>query len=268
MPRIALSVCYDGQPWLGWQRQPCGRTVQDTLETALSRFTAAPVTTICAGRTDTGVHALSQIVHLDTLAQRSPQSWVRGVNALLPESIAIQWARVVPADFHARFSARSRHYLYLLRCSAVRSPLLHAKVAWVYRPLNLHDMQLAAQFTLGEHDFSAFRASQCQAASPVRTLTRLDIQQRGEYFLFRFSANAFLHHMIRNLMGALLYIGQGRQPVSWMLELLRQKDRRLSAPTFDAAGLYLAGVDYEPHFDLPPADPLGELEQLCGQRFT
>lgn len=268
MQRVALSVSYDGGPWRGWQSQPCGNTVQDKLESALRQFTAGPVATLCAGRTDTGVHALSQVVHLDTPAQRSTESWVRGLNALLPSSIAVQWARLVPDDFHARFSARMRHYIYVVRCARVRSPLLHGRVGWVFRPLALAPMQAAARDLLGEHDFSAFRASECQAASPVRTLHRLDIQQHGDYFIFHFSANAFLHHMIRNLMGSLLYIGQGRQPVSWMSDILRQADRRLSAPTFDAAGLYLACVDYDPQFELPQTSAQEWLEHLCGKSFV
>ncbi|HRL21679.1 MAG TPA: tRNA pseudouridine(38-40) synthase TruA [Alcaligenes sp.] len=267
MTRIALGVCYDGTPWLGWQSQPDGRTVQDVLEQALSRFAAHPVQTICAGRTDTGVHALNQTVHLDTTAARSLESWVRGLNALLPASVAVQWAREVPDDFHARFSAQQRHYVYLVRQSRVRSPLMQGRAAWVYRTLELAPMQEAARQLLGEHDFSAFRSSQCQAASPVRRMSRVQIEQQGDYFLFSFSANAFLHHMIRNLMGALIYIGQGRQPASWMAQLLARRDRRLSAPTFDASGLYLAGVDYPPVFDLPSADPYGQLRDLTGLRF-
>ena len=265
--RIALGVCYDGAPWLGWQSQPGGRTVQDVLEQALSRFAAHPVSTICAGRTDTGVHALNQTVHLDTTAARSLESWVRGVNALLPESIAVQWAREVPGDFHARFSAQGRHYVYLVRQHRVRSPLTQGRAAWVFRPLELARMQEAAGHLLGEHDFSAFRSSECQAASPVRTLTRAHIERQGDYFLFSFSANAFLHHMIRNLMGALIYIGQGRQPPSWAAQLLQQRNRRLAAPTFEASGLYLAGVDYPPAFGLPAADPYGQLRELTGLRF-
>ncbi|MCX5591983.1 tRNA pseudouridine(38-40) synthase TruA [Alcaligenes endophyticus] len=267
MHRIALGLSYDGQPWRGWQSQPCRNTVQDTLEAALTQFTAGPVSTICAGRTDTGVHALEQVVHLDTTAHRSNESWVRGLNALLPASIAVQWAQPVADDFHARFSARMRHYVYVVRGARVRSPLLHGRVGWVFRPLALAPMQEAALILQGEHDFSAFRAAQCQAASPVRHLHRLDIQQRGDFFLFQFSANAFLHHMIRNLMGTLLYVGQGRQPVQWVADVLEQKQRSLAAPTFDAAGLYLAGVNYDPVFNLPVTTTLAHLEHLCGHRF-
>src|SRR5690606_38771322 len=202
---------------------------------------------VCAGRTDTGVHALQQVVHVDTSAQRQPESWVRGLNALLPSSVAVQWAQPVDEDFHARFSALSRTYVYIVRHARVRSPMTHGRMGWVYRPLRLEPMQQAAARLVGEHDFSAFRSSQCQAASPVRTLHALEVRQRGECFVFVFRANAFLHHMVRNLMGALLYVGQGKHGPDWVDTLLQRRDRRLSAPTFSPAGLYLAGVEYPAH---------------------
>lgn len=251
MPRVVLGLAYDGAPWLGWQTQPGGHTVQDTLEAALAQFLDHSASTICAGRTDTGVHALEQIVHIDTNARRLPESWVRGLNALLPSSVAVQWARQVDDDFHARFSAVSRTYVYLVRHARVRSPLSFGRVGWIYRPLELEPMQQAAGRLVGEHDFSAFRSSQCQAASPVRTLHSLQVTRRGDCFVFVFRANAFLHHMIRNLMGALLYIGQGKHQPEWIDALLKQRDRRLSAPTFSPAGLYLAGVEYPTRFGLP-----------------
>lgn len=252
---MALGVAYDGAPWNGWQTQPHRRTVQDALEAALSRFLDQPVDTICAGRTDTGVHALGQVVHLDTSAQRRRESWVRGVNALLPDSIAIQWAQCVPDSFHARFSALSRTYVYIVRNARVRSPMLHARVGWVHRPLDLAPMQDAAHRLLGQHDFSSFRSSQCQAHSPVRTMQSLQVTRQGEFFLFRFKANAFLHHMVRNIMGALLYIGQGRERPEWMDELLARRDRRLAAPTFAPDGLYFVNVEYPDVFALPAAAP-------------
>lgn len=251
MPRMALGVAYDGTPWLGWQTQPCGVTVQDTLEAALARFTAQPVATVCAGRTDTGVHALGQVVHFDVSVERSLESWVRGLNALLPDSIAVQWARPVPDSFHARFSAQVRTYFYIIRNTRVRSPITQSRVGWVYHALDLSLMQQAAQRLLGKHDFSCFRSSQCQAASPVRTIQSLQIEQRGEFFIFTFKADAFLHHMVRNLMGAILYVGQGRKPPEWINELLAQRDRRLAAPTFAPDGLYLAHVQYPSGFALP-----------------
>jgi len=255
MPRMALGVSYDGARWQGWQTQPHGSTVQDTLETALSRFLARPVRTVCAGRTDTGVHAVGQVVHLDTLAERRTESWVRGVNALLPQSVAVQWAQPVPDDFHARFSALSRTYIYWLRSARVRSPLTYGRAGWVHYPLELELMRQAAGRMLGEHDFSCFRSSDCQAASPIRTLHRLDIDRRGEFYIFTFKANAFLHHMVRNLMGALVYVGHGRQPPEWIDALLARRDRRLAAPTFPPDGLYLAQVEYAPEFSLPISTP-------------
>lgn len=259
--RIALGLCYDGSAWHGWQKQPSGHTIQDQVEKALAQFLAHPTSTVCAGRTDTGVHALNQVIHLDTPAIRTDESWVRGLNALLPSSIAVQWAQAVPSCFHARFSARSRRYVYLLRNERVRSPLVQNKMGWVFQPLSLQPMQEAAKRLVGKHDFSAFRAAECQAASPVRTITQLDIYQLKSMFVFEFEANAFLHHMIRNLMGALVYVGMGRQPASWIEQLLQLKDRRLAAPTFSADGLYMVGVDYPdyPSIDYPCA------KQLCAQ---
>ncbi|WP_368644321.1 tRNA pseudouridine(38-40) synthase TruA [Castellaniella ginsengisoli] len=251
MGRIALGLSYDGRGWQGWQTQPGGRTLQDTLEAALRRFLAAPaVATICAGRTDAGVHALQQVVHLDTAAARRDESWVRGVNALLPESVAVQWACAVPDGFHARFDARTRTYFYVLRSAPIRSPVLHGRVGWVHDPLDESAMRAAAALLTGEHDFSAFRSSGCQAASPVRTLQALDIHRSGGFLIFEFRANAFLHHMVRNLMGVLVMVGRGRRAPEWAAELLRDRDRKRAAPTFMPDGLYLAHADY-PGAQLP-----------------
>lgn len=260
---MALGLCYDGAAWHGWQKQPSGHTVQNQLEKALSQFLAGPVSTICAGRTDAGVHALNQVVHLDTSVHRSVESWVRGLNALLPSSISVQWALPVSHDFHARFSAQNRRYIYVLRNSRVRSPLLHGKVGWVFRPLSLSTMKQAAQLFVGEHDFTTFRSAECQAKSPVRHLRKLDIHQQGEWLVFEFAANAFLQHMIRNIMGALIYVGMGRQQPTWVSYLLTQKNRHLSAPTFAAEGLYLAGVDYPDDYALPNQSTV----QLCQQHL-
>lgn len=267
MPRIALGLAYDGAPWQGWQTQPGGRTVQDRLEAALASFLAGPVATICAGRTDTGVHALEQVVHLDTPVERRMESWVRGLNALLPPSIRVQWACTVDDGFHARFSARSRSYLYLLRSHRVASPILHGKVGWTHKPLELSRMRKAAAILLGEHDFSAFRSSECQAASPVRRLDRLDIAREGDFFIFNFRANAFLHHMVRNLMGALVAVGTGRHEPQWMAELLAQRDRRRAPATFSAAGLYLARASYPEEFALPSRAEHDALLSHLGMRF-
>lgn len=261
LSRIALGVSYDGVPWQGWQTQPNGRTVQDTLEAALARFVGRPVPTICAGRTDTGVHAAMQVVHLDTPVQRPAESWVRGINSHLPPSIAIRWAQSVADDFHARFSAHGRRYVYLLLRDRVRSPLWAGRVGWSFRPVDVEAMRVAATALLGEHDFSSFRSSQCQAASPVRTMHALDITERGRFIVFTLHANAFLHHMVRNLVGSLLYVGQGRQPADWMANLLAARNRTQAAPTFMPDGLYLAGVDYPDHFGLPPLDATHEVAQ-------
>ncbi len=258
MPRIALGVSYDGAPWLGWQTQPNGRTVQDTLQQALLRFVGVPVSTICAGRTDTGVHAAMQVVHLDSPVVREPQAWVRGLNAHLPPSIAIRWAQPVADDFHARFSATARGYVYLLRVDPVRSPLWAGRAGWSFRPLDVEAMQQAANALLGRHDFSSFRSSQCQAASPVRTLERLDIGQRGRFVIFTLRANAFLHHMVRNVVGSLVYVGQGRKPVPWMADLLLARNRTQAAPTYAPDGLYLTEVQYPGH-SLPNLDATAEI---------
>lgn len=264
---MALGLCYDGAAWHGWQKQPSGHTIQNQLEKALSQFLASPISTICAGRTDAGVHALNQVVHLDTAISRSAESWVRGLNALLPTSISVQWALPVSTDFHARFSAQNRRYIYVLRNSRVRSPLLHGKVGWVFRPLSLSAMKQAAQFFVGEHDFTTFRSAECQAKSPVRHLRKLEIHQEGEWLVFEFAANAFLQHMIRNMMGALVYVGMGRQEPTWVSYLLMQKDRHLSAPTFAAEGLYLAGVDYPDHYALPNKSTVQLCQQHLGLRW-
>jgi tRNA pseudouridine38-40 synthase len=249
--RIALGVEYDGHPFNGWQIQAEGHTVQDTLQHALSRISGDPISVVAAGRTDTGVHALEQVVHFDTQAQRPPTAWVRGANALLPGSIAVRWAQPVPDEFHARFSAHGRSYRYLLINRATR-PAIHAgKVGWYHAPLDLAVMQSAAQFLLGEHDFSAFRAAQCQAKSPVKHLQQLDISSQGEMLIFEVSANAFLHHMVRNIIGCMVYVGNGKHPPEWMAEVLASRDRSLAAPTFAPDGLYLKCIAYEAKWGLP-----------------
>jgi len=264
MARIALGLAYDGGPWQGWQTQPHGQTVQDTLEAALARFVGQPVATVCAGRTDTGVHAALQVVHLDAPVDRREESWVRGVNAHLPPSIAVRWARHIADDFHARFSARSRSYVYLLRNEPVRSPLWAGRAGWCFQPLDVPAMQQAARCLVGEHDFSSFRSSQCQAAQPVRTLQRLDLARHGELIVFRLQANAFLHHMVRNIVGSLVYVGQGRRPVHWVAELLARRDRRLAAPTFQPDGLYLAAIGYPGHAGLGELDGSRHIPGLPG----
>ncbi|CAG0981197.1 tRNA pseudouridine synthase A [Rhodocyclaceae bacterium] len=251
--RIALGIEYDGTGFFGWQSQPGGNTVQDAVEAAIARICGHSLRVVCAGRTDTGVHALAQVVHFDTDAVRPLTAWVRGVNAYLPATVAVTWAREVGADFHARFSARSRSYRYLLLNRPVRPALLSGRVGWHHRPLAVRPMQEAAALLLGEHDFSSFRAAECQAKSPVKTLYRADVAVQGDCIVFDFRASAFLHHMVRNLVGSLVQVGLGKQPPAWMADLLAQRDRTLAAPTFDPAGLYFAGVEYDAAWQLPEA---------------
>lgn len=249
--RIALGIEYDGSAFAGWQSQAHHRTVQDVLEAALSTVADSAVRTVCAGRTDAGVHALGQVVHFDTEVLRPEMAWVRGVNAHLPSAVAVRWATPVEAEFHARFSALSRTYSYFLLNRPVRPALLHGRVGWFHAPLDLDAMVAASQFLIGEHDFSAFRAAECQAKSPVRTVQELNIRRQGDVICFEITANAFLHHMVRNLVGALVYVGKGRYPSEWLAEVLAGRDRRRAAPTFDAAGLYFVRVGYEERWRLP-----------------
>lgn len=244
MMRMALGVSYDGRPWLGWQTQPGGQTVQDQLEAALQQFVGSAVPTICAGRTDTGVHATSQVVHIDVAVDRPDSAWVRGVNSFLPDSIAVQWAKPVTPEFHARFSATSRSYTYVLLNTPVRQPLWAGRAGWCFRPLDIDRMQQAAQILLGEHDFSSFRSSQCQAATPVRTMHSISLTRNGDLVLIRLKANAFLHHMVRNIVGELVLLGQGKTDLAHFERVFRAKDRAQAAPTFSASGLYLTDVDY------------------------
>ncbi|MGO1767722.1 tRNA pseudouridine(38-40) synthase TruA [Advenella sp. S44] len=252
--RIALGIAYNGKPYLGWQTQPGGRTVQDTLEKALAAFTCEATPTICAGRTDTGVHARAQVVHINTAIDRRMESWVRGVNAHLPPDITVRWARQMPDDFHSRFSATSRTYVYLLRNERILSPHWHGRAGWDFHPLDLDAMQMAARHLIGQHDFSSFRSSQCQAASPVRIIEHLSIVQQGTFFIFTLKANAFLHHMVRNILGCLLYVGKGRYRPDWIVQVLAERDRKVAAPTFMADGLYFAQAHYPAHFGLEPLD--------------
>jgi len=253
--RWALGVSYRGTAYNGWQSQSDGRSVQDALELALSRFADAPVRTICAGRTDAGVHALNQVVHFDAPVRREAFSWVRGTNSHLPSDIAVQWSHPVAGDFHARYQARGRRYRYVLLQSAVRPSLESGLVGWVFDPLQLDAMRHAAAVLIGEHDFSSFRSSECQAASPVKTLRSVTIDQRGAYWCFEFDASAFLHHMVRNIMGCLLAVGSGRRPADWLHEVLAALDRDAAAPTFPADGLYFVGPYYDAHLRLPDRVP-------------
>ena len=254
--RIALGLEYDGAAFTGWQTQPDGRGVQDAVERALASIAGMPTATICAGRTDTGVHALDQVVHFDTDVTRPLNAWVRGVNRFLPPTAAVRWAREAPDVFHARFSAVRRTYEYWIVNDPVRSPLAHTRAGWVFRPLDASAMHQAASRLVGRHDFSSFRSAECQAPSPVRDLHELSVMRRGRLIRVRAGANAFLHHMIRNIVGTLVAVGLGRQSPEWVTEVLEARDRARAAPTFSASGLYLVRVEYDPSFQLPAPSTL------------
>jgi tRNA pseudouridine38-40 synthase len=249
--RIALGLEYDGGAFHGWQSQADGGGVQDALERALSTIAGETIRTIAAGRTDAGVHATIQVAHFDTEATRPETAWVRGVNALLPESIAVRWALPIDESFHARFAATGRGYTYLLLDRPVRPALYAGRVGWYHRPLAVEAMRAEAESLLGSHDFSAFRAAECQAKSPIKRLDQLSVDRHDDMIRFEFHADAFLQHMVRNIVGALVYVGDGRQSSGWMKELLESRDRARGAPTFAAAGLYLTGIDYPGRWNLP-----------------
>ena len=250
MVRLVLGVEYDGRCFCGWQTQASGCGVQDVLERALNAIAGETVATVGAGRTDSGVHASGQVAHFDTRAVRPMTAWTRGVNAFLPAGVAVRWAQPVADGFHARYSALERRYRYLLLNRPVRPALDAGRVGWFHAPLDVEAMRAGARHLLGEHDFSAFRAAACQAKSPVRALTRLDIQREGEVIVFELAANGFLHHMVRNIVGGLVYVGNGRRDAAWMGELLERRDRRLAAPTFAPDGLYFLGARYEARWGL------------------
>jgi tRNA pseudouridine38-40 synthase len=251
--RIALGLSYRGCAYHGWQSQPDGRTVQDRVQAALASFVGEPVRTVCAGRTDAGVHALNQVLHLDTPVQREPFSWVRGTNRHLPADIAVQWCAPVAVDFDARRSAHGRRYRYVLLEAPVRPAVEQGLCGWSFRPLDGEAMRAGAALLVGEHDFSSFRAAECQAASSVKTLRRVAIERRGAYWRFDFDASAFLHHMVRNLMGCLVAVGAGRHPPVWIGEVLAARRREAAAPTFASDGLYFVGPYYDARHAIPDA---------------
>lgn len=249
--RIALGVEYDGAHFCGWQSQPekCG--VQDSIEDAIMNIANQPIRVHAAGRTDTGVHALMQVVHFESEVIRPLSAWVRGVNAFLPPTVRVIWAHVVDDDFHARFSATQRHYQYLLVNQPTASAIYADKAGWYHLPLDISAMQAAIVYLQGEHDFSAFRASECQAKTPIRNLTTATVATHGGSIVFNFSANAFLQHQVRNMVGALIYVGNGKYSPEWIKSLLAEKNRTLSPPTFSPNGLYLTGVVYDAKYNLP-----------------
>jgi tRNA pseudouridine38-40 synthase len=250
--RLALALEYDGRAFCGFQSQSARCGVQDALEDALRAIAQRDVVALPAGRTDAGVHATSQIVHADVPDERPLTAWVRGVNAHLPPTVAVLWAHPVPDAFHARFAATGRHYDYLLLARGERPGLMAGRVGWYHRALDADAMREAASLVVGRHDFSAFRAAECQAKSPVKTLRRFDVDAQGELVRFSLSADAFLHHMVRNLVGALVAIGAGKARPAWMRELLDARDRTRGPATFAPDGLYFAGADYDASFGLPP----------------
>ncbi|MBI2800537.1 MAG: tRNA pseudouridine(38-40) synthase TruA [Gammaproteobacteria bacterium] len=251
--KIALGIEYDGSGFHGWQTQSGVRSVQVGVEAALSRVAASPITVLCAGRTDTGVHAYHQVVHFEAPVERSPRAWTLGANANLPPDISVQWARPVPEDFHARYSATSRRYRYVVCNRATRAALWANRVTWECQPLMLTPMVDAARALVGEHDFSSFRAAGCQAKHAVRTVLNLALTQVGDYFQFDIEANAFLQHMVRNIMGTLFEVGRGHRSPNWVEAVLKARDRREAGMTAPAAGLYFLGARYPERFEIPEA---------------
>lgn len=249
--RIAFGVEYNGAGFRGWQRQQEVRTVQECVEGALSTVADQPVEVVCAGRTDAGVHATGQVIHIDTEARRTMRSWILGANSNLPRDVSILWARPVDEAFHARFSARRRRYRYVILNRMVRPGLHRDRVCWIHRPLDERRMAAAADHLLGEHDFSSFRAVACQAKHPIRTLYRLDVVRKGDYVALDAEANGFLHHMVRNIAGVLIAIGEGEREPGWAREVLEARDRALGGVTAQPDGLYFVGVRYPEHFGIP-----------------
>ncbi len=244
MKRFALGIEYDGTNFYGWQSQEKLPTIQGELEKALTQIADEKIQVYCAGRTDAGVHALGQVVHFDTNAERNERAWTLGTNTHLPPSIAVRWVREVAPDFHARFSAISRRYRYLIYNHSLRSAVHAGKATWYYHPLAIEPMQFAATYLLGEQDFSSFRSAQCESTTPMRNIHEITLKRENDFIIIEIQANAFLHHMVRNIVGVLMQIGSGLKKPDWMLELLQAKDRRLAAETAPPDGLYLIKVNY------------------------
>ena len=251
--RIAVGIEYDGSAFCGWQTQPSGCSIQDAFERALKVVAGATVASVCAGRTDAGVHALGQVAHFDVTVKRPLSAWVRGVNSHLPDSVAVTWAREVAGDFHARYCAHARIYRYLLLNRRERPGLFRGRVGWYHHPLDLDAMRDAARCLAGEHDFSAFRSAECQARSVVRRMQEISIHREGALVTMDFCANAFLHNMVRIIVGCLTEVGSGKRPASWLAEVRDARDRTRAAATAESAGLYLAGVSHDARWNLPPA---------------
>lgn len=258
MMKIALGIEYNGSRYFGWQRQAGVISVQEELEKALSKIAAAPIEIFCAGRTDSGVHGTGQVVHFETETIRPEKAWAFGTNAHLPDDIAVRWAKQVDERFHARFSAEYRRYRYILYCDKLRPAILNAGVTHCHLDLDAEKMHQAGQWLLGENDFSSFRAAQCQSNTPWRNVHHLQVWRQGRYVIVDIQANAFVHHMVRNIVGSLIEVGAGQQPIEWIKWLLAQKDRKLAAPTAKADGLYLVKVGYPEAFGIPQS-PMGPL---------
>ena len=255
--RIALGIEYDGHEFHGWQSQrETPNTIQATIEKALSQVANEPIFLICAGRTDANVHATGQVVHFDTKAKRHIDAWIWGANTHLPPSIAVRWSRPVDYHFHARFTARARRYSYVIFNHPIRPAILSTRATWYYYPLNVDHMREAGQYLLGEQDFSSFRSSQCAAQSPMRNVTAFSIERKQDYVIIDIEASAFLHHMVRNIVGTLLKIGAGFKEPRWMQEVLQAKSRCAAAETASADGLYLTSVTYPAPYIFPPSGPL------------
>jgi tRNA pseudouridine38-40 synthase len=249
--RWVLGIEYDGSRFSGWQAQAHRPSVQATVEHALAKIASQTIITHCAGRTDAGVHALGQVVHFDTTAHRSLDAWLLGGNSHLPDDVRILWVRPALAGFHARYSAIARCYRYIIYNRPVKSALLAKQTTWCYQPLDASKMHQAAQCLVGDHDFTSFRANSCQSKSPYRYLYWLDVYRDGDHVIMEIAANAFLHHMVRNIAGALIEIGKGKQPIYWLPAVLAAKNRCLAAMTAPPDGLYLASVYYPSHYGIP-----------------
>ncbi|GGY73058.1 tRNA pseudouridine synthase A [Cellvibrio zantedeschiae] len=256
MQRVALAIEYKGSDFHGFQTQPNGvKTVQQALEKALSKVADEPITLVCAGRTDAGVHATNQVIHFDTLAKRPPKAWVMGTRPHLPDEVSVKWAQDVSPQFHARFSALNRTYRYLISDAKTSSALLHDQITWSSRSLDVNKMREGAACLVGRHDFTSFRATQCQAKSPIRQIHYLHIIRRGDLIVIEVQANAFLHHMVRNMVGVLMAVGAGDKPATWVREVLAAKNRSAGGVTARPFGLYLVSVDFPAEFSLPVSPP-------------
>ena len=254
--RIALGIEYAGQGYYGWQRQDISPTVQEVLESALSEIADEKINVVCAGRTDTGVHALQQVVHFETTSQRETKAWQLGTNTRLPKDVAVTWALNVDDEFHARFSAEKRTYQYLILNRRARPAVYNGLVTWEYQPLDFERMKQASLCLLGENDFTSFRASACQAKSPIRTIHQLDIQQLGDWYVITICANAFLHHMVRNIAGVLMAVAKGKKEINWVKEVLEARDRTAGGVTAPPHGLYLTDIKYPDKYIIPKPDTL------------